>query len=60
MFCSYIVPKAVSLFTGDSLEDGMDFEPEDEYRDDENERGDEKVGGGIGLTFLDLAKTMGE
>ena len=26
-FCSYIVPKAVLLFTVEALNDGMDFEP---------------------------------
>ena len=35
-FCSHIVPKAVLLFTGEALDDGMDFEPEDGYFDNNN------------------------
>ena len=26
-FCSHIVPKAVLLFVGEALDDGVDFEP---------------------------------
>ena len=38
-FCSHIVPKAVLLFTGEALNDGMDFEPEDgEGDDDRNDK----------------------
>ena len=38
-FCSYILPKAVLLFTGNSLNDGMDFEPEDGEGDKNNDKG---------------------
>ena len=45
--CSHIVPKAVLLFTGEALDDGMEFEPEDGEGDDyNNEGGDEEGGGG--------------
>ena len=44
MFCSYIVPKAVLLFTGEALIDGMDFEPEyGEGYDDDEKGGDDEV-----------------
>ena len=42
-FCSHIVPKAVLLFTGEALDDGMEFEPEDgEGDNDDHEGGDNK------------------
>ena len=40
-FCSHIAPKAVLLFTGEALNDGMEFEPED------IEGGDDDKGGGL-------------
>ena len=56
-FCSHIVPKAVLLFTGEALDDGMDFEPEDgEGYDDGNDGGDNEGGGGMGLPFPASAK----
>ena len=33
-FCSHTVPKAVLWFTGEVLDNGMDFEPEDGEGDD--------------------------
>ena len=61
VLCSHIVPKAVLLFTGDALGDGMEFEPEDGEGDDEyDEGGYGEVGGGMGLPFPALAKTTGE
>ena len=59
--CSHIVPKAVILFTGEALNDGMDFEPEDgEGDDDKDKEGDDEGGGGMGLPFPASVKTTGE
>ena len=62
LLCSHIVPKAVLFFTGEALDDGMDFEPEDGEgdEDDEDEEGDDERGGGMGSPFTSLAKTTGE
>ena len=60
-FCLHIVPKAVLLFTGEALNNGMDFEPEDgEGYGDDGEGGDNKGGGGMGSPFPASAKTTGE
>ena len=61
VFCSHIVPKAVLLFTGEALDDVMDFEPEDGEGDNDNDKGgDNEGGGGTGSPFPALAKTTGE
>ena len=60
-FCSHIVPKAVLLFTGEVLDDVMEFEPEDGEEDDNNYEGiNDEGGGGVGLPFLASANTTGE
>ena len=60
-FCSHIVPKDVLLFTGESLDDGMDFKTEDGEGDgDGNEGGEDKGGGGIDSPFPSLSKTTVE
>ena len=61
-FCSHVAPKAVLLFTGEALNDGTDFEPEDgeEDNNDDYKWGDNEVGGGMGSPFLSSAKTTGE
>ena len=61
-FCSHIAPKAVLLFTGEALDDGMDFETEDgegDDDDDDDEGGDDEVGVGMGSPFTASAKTTG-
>ena len=58
-FCSNILPKAVLLFTGEDLNDGMDFEPEDGEGDDENE-GRAKREEKTGLPFPASEKTTSE
>ena len=58
---SYIVPKAVLLFTGEALNDGMEFEPEDGEGDyNDNKGGDDEVGGGRDSPSPASAKTRGE
>ena len=60
-FCSHIVPKAVLLFTGEALNDRMDFETEDgEGNDESNKGGDDEGGGGMGSPFPASAKMTGE
>ena len=60
-FYSDIAPKAVLLFTGEDIDNGIDFEAEDGYGDNNgNKRGDEYGGGGMGLPFQASAKTMCE
>ena len=60
-FCSHIVPKAVLLFTGEALGDGMDFDPEDGWGVDYgNEVGDKEGGVGMGSPFPASEKTTGE
>ena len=60
-FCSHIIPKALLLFTGEALDDGMEFEPDDGEGDDDDDKGVYvKGGGGMGLSFPDLAKTTSE
>ena len=61
-FCSHIAPKAVLLFTGEALDDGMEFEMEDGEGDDNGNGGggDNKGGGGMGFSFLASMKTAGE
>ena len=54
-FCSHIVTKAVLLFTGEALDYGMDFEPEDKEGDDDN-----KGRVGMDSPFPTSAKAMGE
>ena len=44
-FCLHIVPKAVILFTGEALDDGMDFEPENGEGDDGKNKGGYDKGG---------------
>ena len=49
------------MFTGEALNDGMDFEPEDgEGYNKNNKGGDDEGGGGMDSPFLALAKTTGE
>ena len=43
-FCSQIIPKAVLLFTGEALDNGMDFEPEDGEGDDNDDEGGDNEG----------------
>ena len=60
-FCSHIVPKAVLLFTGEALNNGIFFEPEDgEGYGDDGEGGDDEGGGGMGSPFPASEKTTGE
>ena len=59
-FCSHIVPKAVLLFTGEALNNGMDFEPEDGEGDDNNKGGDDEGREETGSPFPASAKTTGE
>ena len=65
-FCSHITPKAVLLFTGEALNEGMDFEPEDGEGDDCNDEGgddkggDDEGGGGMRSSFTASAKMTGE
>ena len=39
-FCSHIAPKAVLFFTGEALNYGIDFEPEDIEGGDDDKGGD--------------------
>ena len=49
------------MFTGGALNNGMDFEPKDVERDDNNDkRVDDEGGGGMDSPFPASAKTMGE
>ena len=49
------------MFTGDALDDGMDFEQEDgEGDDDDNGGGDDEEEGGMGSPFPASANMMGE
>ena len=49
------------MFTGEALDDGMDFEPEDGEGDDDNDEGGDVEGGGEkGSPFPALVKTTGE
>ena len=58
--CSHIVPKAVLLFTGEALDDVMDFELEDLYGEDNNDKGvDNERGGGMGFALSGLGKDGG-
>ena len=60
-FYSHIVPTAVLLFTGEALDDGMEFEPEDgEGEDDVKKGGDDEGGGGMVSPFPASEKAMGE
>ena len=60
-FCSHIVPKAVLLFTGEALNDGVEFESEDGEGDDEDNKGGyNERGGGMVSPFPTSAKTTGE
>ena len=64
-FCSHSLPKAVLLFTGEALNDVMDFESEDGERDDDdddddNDEGGDDEGGGMGSPFPASAKTTVE
>ena len=55
-FCSHTVPKAVLLFMGKALEDGMEFEPEDgEGYNNDNKGGEDKEGSGMGFTLFPLS-----
>ena len=47
------------MFTGEDLDDGMDFES-DHGEGEDKKRGDDEGGGGIGSPFLALAKMTGE
>ena len=62
-FCSHIVPKAVLLFTGEALGNGIDFEPEDleggDNNDDDKGKGNEG-GVGMGSPFPASEKMTGE
>ena len=55
-FCSHIVPKTVLLFTGQALDDGIDFEPEDL----EGDKDEDEEGGGMDSPFPASVKTTGE
>ena len=59
-FWSHNVPKAVLLFTGKALDDGMEFEPEDGEGEDNDEGGDDDGREDTGLPFPASAKTTGE
>ena len=63
-FCSHIVPKAVLLFTGEALDNDMDFEPKggevDNNDEEYNKGGYDEGTGETGLPFPVLAKTMGK
>ena len=59
-FCSHILPKAVLLFTGEALDNGMDFEPEDGEGDDSSKGGDDEGREETGFPFPSSAKTTGE
>ena len=60
-FCSHTVPKDVILFTGEALNNNMEFEPEDGEVDYDDDGGRAyKGGGGMGFPFPASAKTTGE
>ena len=49
------------MFTGEALNNGMDFEPEDgEGDDDGNDKMGDNEGGGMGSPFPASGKTTGE